>query len=255
MSEKIKVISFNLRIQAKNDGVNYFDNRLPRIVEFMNNEKPDIVGFQEVNANMKDMLNANLNDYILIGCGREKDRNGESALIGYRKDKFELLSFENFWLSATPTIPGSKYGFDQSCCPRITSAALLKLRTAQTPFWFVNTHLDHEGKLARVFGSIQIMQFVSSKSEPCVITGDFNAYPDSPEIKLLVENKYYPLIDATEKLGDTFHAFSPKLYGKIDYVFTSLKCDVDESICYEDEPVEGVYLSDHRPVAAFVEIE
>ena len=255
MSEKIKVISFNLRVQAKCDGVNYFDNRLPRIVEFLNKEKPDVIGFQEVNANMKDMLNSALADYILIGCGREKDRNGESALIGYRKDKLELLSFENFWLSATPTIPGSRYGFDQSCCPRITSAALLKLRTAGTPFWFVNTHLDHEGKLARVFGAMQIMQFVSSKKEPCIITGDFNAQPDAPEIKLLVENKYYPLVEATEKLDNTFHAFSPKLYGKIDYIFTSLKCDKDESICYEDEPVEGVYLSDHRPVAAFVEIE
>ncbi|MBE6594020.1 MAG: endonuclease/exonuclease/phosphatase family protein [Ruminococcaceae bacterium] len=255
MSEKIKVISFNLRIAVKGDGVNYFDYRLPRIVEFMNSEKPDIIGFQEVNAHMKDLLNASLTDYVLIGCGREKDRNGESALIGYRKDRFELLSFENFWLSATPTIPGSRYGFDQSCCPRITSAALLKLRTASTPFWFVNTHLDHEGKLARVLGAMQIMQFVSSKAEPCVITGDFNALPDSPEIKLIVENKDYPIVEATSKVESTFHAFSPKLRGKIDYVFTSLKCDPDESVLYEDEPVDGVYLSDHRPVAAFVEVE
>ena len=255
MSEKLKVISFNLRIAVKVDGINYFDNRLPKIVEFLKAEKPDVLGFQEVNAHMKDLLNEHLTDYILVGCGREPDRNGESALIGYRKDKFELLSFENFWLSGTPTIPGSRYGFDQSCCPRITSAALLKHRAAAQPFWFVNTHLDHEGKMARIFGVMQILQFVSSKREPCIITGDFNALPDAPEIKLLVENKYYPLVEATAKIENTFHAYSSKMYGKIDYVFTTLPTDPDEAILYEDSPEDGVYLSDHRPVAAFVEIE
>lgn len=255
MSEKIKVISFNLRIAVKSDGVNYFDNRLPRIVAFLKSECPDIVGFQEVNAHMKDLLNESLADYILVGCGREKDCGGESALIGYRKDKFELLGFENFWLSATPTVPGSKYGFDQSGCPRITSAAFLKMRGTQTPFWFVNTHLDHAGKMARLFGAMQIMQFVSSKNAPCVITGDFNALPDAPEIKLLVSNEVYPIVEATEKIENTFHAYSPTFRGKIDYVFTSLKCDPDEAILYPDEPVEGVYMSDHRPVCAFVEID
>ena len=129
MSEKIKVITFNLRVAVKVDGVNYFDNRLPRIIEFLKAEQPDVVGFQEVNAHMKELLNQNIEDYVLVGCGREKDYNGESALIGYRKDKFELIKFENFWLSATPDVPGSRYGFDQSCCPRITSAALLKARS------------------------------------------------------------------------------------------------------------------------------
>ena len=32
-------------------------------------------------------------------------------------------------------------------------------------------------------------------------------------------------------------------------------CDVNESVLYPDVPVDGVYLSDHRPVGAFVEIE
>ena len=255
MSEKIKVMSFNLRIASLGDGVNYFDNRLPRIVDFLDREQPDLIGFQEVSTPMKDQLGASLSDYVLIGCGREKDRSGEAALIGYRKDRFELLSFENFWLSATPTVPGSKYGFDQSGCPRVTSAALLLRRGTKTPFWFVNTHLDHKGVLARAFGSMQILQFVSAKAEPCVITGDFNAQPDTPEIKLFSENKYYPLLDATADFDYTFHAFTPDPHGKIDYIFTSLPCNPKESICYEDTPVDGVYLSDHRPVAAFVEVE
>ena len=42
MSEKIKVITFNLRVAVKVDGVNYFDNRLPRIIEFLKAEQPDV---------------------------------------------------------------------------------------------------------------------------------------------------------------------------------------------------------------------
>lgn len=255
MSEKIKVMSFNLRIAVKCDGVNYFDCRLPRIIEFLETEKPDVVGFQEVDAHMKDLLNANLDGYVLVGCGRDKDYGGESALIGYRKDKFELIKLENFWLSATPDLPGSRYGFDQSGCPRITAAALLKLRCGGAPFWFVNTHLDHEGKMARLFGAMQILQFMSTKKEPAILTGDFNATPDAPEIKLITENRDYPMTDCTAGLGGTFHAYSETMRSKIDYIFTSLKCDLSQSLVYSDQPVDGVYLSDHRPVGAIVELD
>lgn len=255
MSEKIKVMTFNLRVAVKGDGINYFDYRLPRIVEFLNTEKPDVVGFQEVNDHMKELLNEHLTDYVIVGCGREASYRGESACLAYKKDRFQLITLENFWLSATPTIPGSRYGLDQSSCPRITTAALLKLREASAPFWFVNTHLDHEGSTAKLLGSIQLMQFVSTKKEPCVITGDFNAGPDSRAIAVLTGNSKFPMVDCTANIGPTFHAYSDKPYAKIDYIFTNMPCDINETVLYHDEPVEGVYLSDHSPVVAFVEVE
>lgn len=255
MAEKIKVMTFNLRVAVKGDGVNYFDYRLPRILEFLNTEKPDVVGFQEVNDHMKEALNEHLTDYVIVGCGRESSYRGESACLAYRKDRFQLITLENFWLSATPTIPGSRYGIDQSSCPRVTTAALLKHREASAPFWFVNTHLDHEGGTARLLGSMQIMQFVSTKKESCIITGDFNAGPDSRAIKLLIENTRYPMIDCTANIEATFHDYKETPRSKIDYIFTNMPCDVNESVLYPDVPVDGVYLSDHRPVGAFVEIE
>lgn len=42
---------------------------------------------------------------------------------------------------------------------------------------------------------------------------------------------------------------------KIDYIFTSFNCDISKSIVYSDEPIGGVYLSDHRPVGAVIDIE
>lgn len=255
MAQKIKTMSFNLRIAVKGDGINYFDYRLPRIIEFLDAEKPDVVGFQEVDGHMRALLVESVKGYTFVGCGRNPDYTGESATLAYRTDKFELVALENFWLSATPDLPGSRYGFDQSPCPRVTTAALLKMRGAKNPFWFINTHLDHEGRMARMFGAMQIMQFMSTKKEPCILTGDFNANPDSREIKLLLENNSYHLTDCTSTIEATFHAYKTEPYAKIDYIFTNLVCDVNESVLYPDVPVDGVYLSDHRPVGAFIEIE
>ena len=254
MKEMLKVMTFNLRIAVECDGINHFDRRLPRIVSFLKEEAPDLVGFQEVNAHMKECLSEALHGYVFVGCGRERDYNGESALIGYQKDRFELIRFENFWLSATPEVAGSRYGFDQSKCPRITSAALLKPRSGGSPFWFVNTHLDHQGKMARLFGAMQILQFLSVKREPSILVGDFNACPDSPEIGLLTGNGEYPLTDCTAAIDGTFHAYSDQMRGKIDYIFASAGCHAVRSELSPDEPVEGVYLSDHRPVGAVIEL-
>ena len=61
----------------------------------------------------------------------------------------------------------------------------------------------------------------------------------------------------------TFHAFGKltnyaKKFGeravKIDYIFTNLPTDVNESYALSDKPIDGIYISDHCPVVAFVEI-
>jgi endonuclease/exonuclease/phosphatase family metal-dependent hydrolase len=258
MAEKIKVMTFNLRVAVKGDGVNYFDYRLPRILEFLNTEKPDVVGFQEVNDHMKEALNEHLTDYVIVGCGRESSYRGESACLAYRKDRFQLITLENFWLSATPSIPGSRYGIDQSSCPRVTTAALLKLREASAPFWFVNTHLDHEGGTARLLGSVQLLQYISELNVPCILTGDFNATPDTREIQVITENEICGLKDLTAGLGGTFHGFGkndPENMPKIDYIFTNMKADPNEAFAIEDKGIDGVYISDHYPVCAFVDAE
>ena len=135
---KIKIMSFNLRYDCEADGINKFSNRFPRVLETISKESPDVVGFQEVTDPMRDMLRKSLPDYCMVGCGRGKNLDGEAMLIGFRADKVELLSCENYWLSLTPTIPGSRYGGDQSGCPRMYTSLLLKHKDVEKPFRFIN---------------------------------------------------------------------------------------------------------------------
>ena len=254
MSAKIKVFTFNLRINNKGDGINMFDNRTDRILECINTYQPDLIGFQEGNAHMRAFLRDHLTDYTVVGCGRDKDYHGESAAIAFKKDAFELISLDTFWLSAQPHVPGSRYGGDQSSCPRVCTSAFLKHNDCEKPFWFYNTHLDHQGKTARLLGALQVIQYVSDRPEKFIMTGDFNALPDAPEIQVFTEHGM-GIVDATANLGGTFHNFGRReTFSKIDYIFTNLPTDPAESYAVEDDDSCGCFYSDHNALCAFVEV-
>ena len=58
-------------------------------------------------------------------------------------------------------------------------------------FRVINTHLDHEGSEARKLGLEQILAHLDEEKlfgdVPVIISGDFNAEPDSEEMKPLKE--------------------------------------------------------------------
>ena len=195
------------------------------------------------------------NTYIVVGCGRGKDLKGESMIVAYRRDCFDMISMETFWLSTAPSVPGSSYGVDQSSCPRCTTAVVLKHDSAEQPFLFLKTHLDHKGAQARLFGAIQILQYVSDKKLPFVLTGDMNARPEAAEIQAFVNCKSHAVVDITSGIQGTFHGFGTRpTMSKIDYIFTDMESDPAESYAYNDVPVEGLYVSDHLPVFGFVTV-
>ena len=249
---QLKIMSFNLRVDNTGDGINDFTNRFDRVVEVLEKEKPDLIGFQEVTDGMRARLRDHLPGYTVQGCGREKNYHGESMLIAYRKDVVELISLENIWLSPTPAIPGSTFGGDQSRCPRMFTAALIKHNDVALPFYFINTHLDHKGQDARYLGAMQLVQYISTHREYFVLTGDFNATPEAREIKLITEAlAHRGVVDCTADLGGTFHDFGrllPDRTIKIDYIFTS------KDIKAKNAHTSPIAHSDHLPLCATVEI-
>lgn len=249
-------MSFNVRVDVYGDGINAFTNRFDRVIGMINTEDPDVIGFQEVNAKMRTRLRRALTDYVIIGCGRDSDCHGESALIAYRESNIELISLDSVWLSPTPHLPGSSFGGDQSIYPRMVTTALFKHDALTDPFRFVNTHLDHSGKNARYLGMTEIVQMISTYKEKFVLTGDFNALPNSPEIALIssaLTDK--GVIDCTKDIKGTFHGFgkfdiSDML--KIDYIFTDGACK--KAYAVADEPIDGQYYSDHNAVCALISL-
>ena len=87
----------------------------------------------------------------------------------------------------------------------------------------------------------EICKIIDSTDMPLVLMGDFNALPDSAELKPLFERLEDTDLYADEKGKFTFPSYKPKI--KIDYVFfRGLKCNIVRTI-------ERV-VSDHFPIVA-----
>ena len=242
------------------DGINACANRKERIKEFINNAEADIIGFQEITPRMRAWLVETFPDYYMVGVGRGARYDDESALIAFRKDKMDLISCDTVMLSTTPTVFGSRYeGSDQSHCPREYVKALLKHHEVDEPFYVYNVHTDHIGEMARTLASMQILQDMTTHTRRVFFTGDFNARPDEKSIKMISESTARPLFDASP-CADTFHNFGRVVSSKedksakIDYIFADADAKVVSSEIYDDQPIGGIYISDHYPVIAVFEV-
>ena len=251
---KHKIMTFNLRWECRTDGINVFFNRQDRVLKAIADESPDIIGFQEATDVIRQFLrNGLLQDYVVLGCGRKEGFKGEGICIAYKRDMFELIAYDTFWLSDTPDVPGSIYeNIDQSSCPRTTVAVRLRRIEDGEPLWFFNTHLDHKGEQARVKGIKQIASEIARRGGKFVLTGDMNARPDTKCIAtaLAIDG----IVDATAGLGGTFHDFGRRPEpSKIDYIFTN-GSPLGAYVVPDTPTEDGIYISDHYPVCAHIDI-
>lgn len=112
--------------------------------------RPDLIGIQEPvfkldvrELEMPGYKSLYFNDTTWVPWGAYPD-----AVIYYKEARFEVLSFDHFWLGPHPdTFPT---GFDRLALPRLAIYALLKDKLDGTTFYFGSTHFDHgdntEGK-------------------------------------------------------------------------------------------------------------
>lgn len=243
----MKLTTFNIRYDCGTDGINNFDFRKPYILETIAKEQPDVIGFQEVLPHVAVWMKENLKEYYVVGCPRCDDLTGEQVCIAFRPDKFNLMRMDTFWLSPTPYVPGSRYP-EQSICPRTCTEVVLQELSSGKVFRMVNTHLDHEGSLARLLGARQILAQLDRAEffpeAPVVLVGDLNAYPNSPEMELLRTS----FRDVTESIGITFHNFNRDNQCTIDYIYTRGSIEA-ANVRKWDHCWDGVYLSDHYPIS------
>ncbi len=248
----MRVVTFNIRCDFNQDKENCFCYRKDMIFQKIAQEKPDIIGFQEVLPHVQKWLRDNLSDYYVVGGGRDSHLGDEYTSIAFRKESIELFGLDVFWLSPTPRIPASRYE-PQSICPRTCTAAILKPAFFNTPILVYNTHLDHESVYAREKGLSQIFSRIKEDLTlypyPYILMGDFNAEPADKELSILTDSTL-SLTDTSKDLGITYHEYGNlKNAVKIDYLLVSSDFMVQNSTLWEDTK-NGVFLSDHYPICS-----
>ena len=252
----LKVVTFNIRCDFNQDGNQSFSYRKDLIFKKIEKENPDILCFQEVLPHVAVWLKENLSSYYVLGCGRSENLRDEQMAIAYKKDKYNLISMETYWLSKTPHLPGSRYK-EQSICPRTCTEVLLEDLEENKVFRIINTHLDHEGSHARRLGLQQIINKVEEntffKEVPTFLMGDFNAEPSSDELSILRNDGRY--VNLTKDVGITYHGFLPEDEAEyIDYIYLKDNEKILNLLSIEkwQDKVSDIWLSDHYPICAIL---
>lgn len=249
----MKIVTFNLRCVWEGDGVNSFVNRAAQVYMKIKAEQPDVIGFQEGVPRIIDLLREMLTGYTVIFNQRSADFGGEGLAIAVRNETVSLIGMDFFWLSDTPSVPGSRFA-EQSLCPRITQCALCRRVSDGKLFRFYNVHLDHESDSARILGIKCIMQKIKEDIArydfPFFLVGDFNAIPGSETVAFCDSYAEVPMVELSKEVGGTYHGFGRREPVKIDYIYadSATAASLDYTAERWEDSCQGVYLSDHYPV-------
>lgn len=260
----LKVMSYNIRYDNPEDGTNQWKNRKDFAANLIRFYDADIFGAQEVLHHQLTDLSDRLPGYAHVGVGREDGKTkGEYAPIFYKSDRFDLLKSGNFWLAEDINAVGKK-GWD-AACERVATWAILRDKQTGKEFFFLNTHLDHMGKVARHEGASLVLEQSKQLAGnlPVIVTGDFNAIPSDEPIQVLTtasdpRHLTHSREIAAFKYGPewTFHDFGKIPFDNrvwIDYIFVKGDIRVLNHGVLTDT-LNQLYPSDHCPVISTLEI-
>lgn len=256
--QKLKLITYNIRLDVVSDGENSWSNRKEYLCSQLAFYEPDVFGIQEALPNQVTDISTMLPKYNYVGIGRDGIGKGESSNIFFKKDRFKVLKQNTFWLSETPEIISK--GWDAALNRICTYVLLTDKKTKQT-FWVFNTHLDHMGILARTNSIHLILSKIAelnTKKYPVFFMGDFNSEPTEQRI-IDLKKEMLDSRDISEEKpfgpSGTFNAFKhdETVAKRIDYIFLSKESNLKvKKYAILSDSKNLKYPSDHLPV--YVEI-
>ena len=149
-AKPIKLISYNLRNSGGKDGDNAWMKRRHATPQMISQEAPDVFGVQEGLIDQLQYIDAECPQYARVGAARDDGaQQGETMAVYYLRDRFDLIDSGTFWLSETPDKVSR--GWDGACNRTVTWVEL-KDKESGKEFFYFNTHLDHNGMVAREVG-------------------------------------------------------------------------------------------------------
>jgi endonuclease/exonuclease/phosphatase family metal-dependent hydrolase len=214
-------MSFNVRGSFRDLGTpNAWPERAALNVETIRRRAPGVIGFQELQSGNLETYTQTLKRYDHVP-GPEYGDGARPSLnaIFFDWERLGLLDAGGFWLSETPERYSASW---DSRVVRSANWAYFEPHDAGPSFLYLNTHLDHVSKQARVEGSRLIVRKIAEvlrrcgDETPVVVTGDFNCRPGTPTYRNFVENGFVDTyLAAGNEDGDnahTFHAFRGPRY-------------------------------------------
>ena len=251
-NDALKVMSYNIRLGSAQDGTNSWGLRYTATEEMLKDQKPDVFGVQEALEYQVRYIE-DMCGYESVGVGRENGKKeGEHMSIFWNKKTVSMLKWGTFWLSETPQKPSR--GWDAACF-RTATWALMKDKATGNKFYFINTHLDHEGKEAQKNGLKLIMDKIAEINDdgyPVVLVGDFNMEPSNPNLADLDAS-----MQSARKIAEQTDSHATyNGWGKsntvIDYIYVSGFSSCPEYQTVTKRYADRKFVSDHYPICAIL---
>lgn len=244
-------MTFNILCAGRNE--NHWCKRQPLVLEMIKRYEPDVFGLQEAHYGWMRYLSSQLKEaYSFVGAGKDDGEvKGEFSPVFYNKNRYTLLDSGNFWLSETPDIPSLGWdGAENRTC----AYALLEDKVTDEKVAVFNTHLDHIGVKAMIEGIKLVLEKTGIfKGIKTVVTGDFNAMPDSDVYRKMLEYGFDDARNVALKSDDinSFHDFG-RQSKMIDFVFVRDYGKINE-VKTATDMTDGRFPSDHYPVVAYID--
>lgn len=253
--KELSVMSLNLRFGLADDGPNGWGRRKESVLKLFQEQHPDFIATQEANDFQIDFLADNLPDYAYIGRRMPAPKFWQHNILFYRKG-IVCAEQVHFFLSETPSIPSRSFG---SRFPRQGTLGLFHMNNQGLVC--IDTHFDFETPAQMGAARVIKQQLASFPKEiPAIVMGDFNATPESPCYQWFTgkevddENGLNLKETYTAPYPSTFHHFTGEpTGGYIDWILYRGPLELRACEVLQ-EPVDGIYPSDHYPVRAVFEL-
>nr|MBA2727947.1 endonuclease/exonuclease/phosphatase family protein [Parachlamydiaceae bacterium] len=263
--EKIRIVSYNtlFNIFDQNlDEINRWPQRLPRIVELLEEMQPDIIGIQELYTDQSIDLLAHIgNTYSFYSTGYE---NSELNGIFYRTDRFEVVD-SYIWNMGDVDEEQINQALTMLKLEDLTTGKCVAVFNAHLAFGKIDKRESQARFIAKCIEPIAAQM-------PVVLTGDLNTFPNRPDMEkfpfydgdyihriltqgALKDSKEMSVlghlgpISTFSNLGEDSTPFkgtgTPGVF--LDHIYVSKGINV---IIHAVQPgtVDGHYPSDHLPV-------
>lgn len=170
--QKLRVMTYNMLYNAQEAEEKLlpkhrWDNRKPRLLEYLSYAKADIIGSQELQDDqVQEVMCVLGKDY---GCYGEKTRQNEGRsdtnAIFFNKNRIELIDSKTIFYKDAQSENAFTY-------------CLFKDKLTDIKFIVLNTKLSWGSPDRRLAEAIQLNKFSTLfLDEPLIVLGDFNIYP------------------------------------------------------------------------------
>jgi endonuclease/exonuclease/phosphatase family metal-dependent hydrolase len=259
----MRVLTWNLQWRERAD----WRSRQPAILSTLRTLRPDVAGLQEVWASADTTLADELAGHLGMHAAFAAPSLPPPADPPERPDQAGIEVGVGV-LSRWPILEARQHRFPSGHRPEVVALAVVADHPAG-PLHVLTSCIDweprHGSRRPEQAGVLAALLTDSSRDGPLpvLLTGDLNAPPSSPEIRVLTEVAVDAWVAAngTDDPGHTLSSSNPlapwkawQLDHRIDYILARPggpgdRVEVERSFLAGD-PVDGVHPSDHWAVVA-----